>query len=70
MSGGFSGNYQKQLSDFEDFVKMKGSLMEITKLILLAEKYQRGEIDKAGVEKFALDTNFTFDKYYPLLTNN
>ncbi|MGO5287994.1 restriction endonuclease FokI C-terminal domain-containing protein [Pseudoscardovia suis] len=70
VSGGFSGNYQKQLSDFEDFVKMKGSLMEITKLILLAEKYQRGEIDKAGVEKFALDTNFTFDKYYPLLTNN
>lgn len=68
VSGSFTGNYRAQLKDFENFTKMRGSLMEIAKLILLAEKYRRHEINKDEVNDLALDGNITFEEYFPLLT--
>lgn len=69
VSGFFSGEYKKQLNDFENnSVNMRGSLMEITKLILLAEKYKRGEISHQEISNYALDNNITFNQYFPELT--
>lgn len=64
VSSFFIGNYESQLEDFQTRNNMKGSLMEIAQLILLAERYKAGKMDHAEFKKYALSNQHNFDQYY------
>lgn len=68
ISNYFSGNYEDQLKDFEKRNKMKGSLMEISKLILLAERYKAGKLNHSEFKKYALENHHDFNEYLETLT--
>lgn len=68
VSSFFIGNYEKQLEDFETRNKMKGSLMEIPQLILLAERYKAGKSSHEEFKNYALANNHNFNKYLAELT--
>ncbi|MDM8332533.1 restriction endonuclease FokI C-terminal domain-containing protein [Limosilactobacillus pontis] len=57
VSSFFVGNYKDQIADFETRNNMKGSLMEITKLILLAEQYKAGKLTHSQFKQIALTYN-------------
>lgn len=55
ISSFFVGNYEKQLESFEIRNKMQGSLMEISKLIFLAEQFKEGKLNHSQFKKIALE---------------
>lgn len=69
VSSFFVGNYDKQLADFETRNNMRGSLMEISQLILLAERYKQGRINHRQLKDYALANKHDFDSYFAELTN-
>lgn len=69
VSSYFVGNYEKQLKDFETRNKMRGSLMEIPQLILLAEKYKGGNLSHNDFKEYALANHHNFEEYFTELTN-
>lgn len=64
----FVGNYESQLRDFEERNKINGSLMEICKLILLAERYKAGKLSHAKFKEYALADHHNFEEYFTELT--
>ena len=70
VSSFFIGNYEKQLEDFETRNNMKGSLMEIPQLLLLAERYKAGKLSHDEFKSYALANKHDFTKYYSELTAN
>lgn len=68
ISSFFVGNYEEQLENFEARNDMKGSLMDISQLILLAERYKSGKLKHSEFKSYALANKHNFDKYYSELT--
>lgn len=64
VSSFFTGNYEHQLQDFETRNKMRGSLMEIPQLLLLAELYLAGKMNHTGFKTYALANKHDFAEYY------
>lgn len=67
ISSFYNGNYQSQLKDFEDRNKMRGGLIEIPKLILLAEEYQDKKISHAQINQQLLDDKIDWKDYSTIL---
>lgn len=63
ISSFYIGHYQDQLKDFEKRNNMKGGLIEITKLILLAEKYQSKALTHSQINEQLLDDNISWNEY-------
>lgn len=68
VSSYFIGNYEDQIKDFEIRNNMTGGLVEIAKLILLADKVKGDEISIKQFNSYILDKNISMDSYFPLLT--
>ncbi|HBC30643.1 MAG TPA: restriction endonuclease [Clostridiales bacterium] len=63
ISSYFTGKYRQQLADYEHSNQMRGSLMEIAKLLMLAEKVKAGILNYNDFKKYALDKNTDFEFY-------
>lgn len=70
VSSFFTGNYKNQLLDFERRNSMEGGLLEISKLILLAETFKRGQINRDKITNSILDSHVSFSQYIEKLTEN
>lgn len=63
VSGFYIGKYQEQLQDFENRKHMKGGLIEVAKLILLAEKYKENKITHDQITLQILNDHISQDEY-------
>lgn len=63
VSGFYIGKYQEQLQDFENRKHMKGGLIEVAKLILLAEKYKENKITHDQITRQILNDHISQDEY-------
>lgn len=63
VSSFYIGHYQEQLKDFEDRNHMQGGLIEIAKLILLAENYQENKINHADITQNLLNNKISWKEY-------
>ena len=63
ISGFFIGKYQAQLKDFENRKHIKGGLIEVAKLILLAEKYKENKITHDQITIQILNDHISQSEY-------
>lgn len=63
ISSFYTGNYEQQLDDFETRNHMRGGLIEIAKLILIAEKYREKQITRSAVTENLLNDEISWDQY-------
>lgn len=63
ISSFYVGHYKKQLIDFENRNKMTGALIEVPKLILLAEKYKDEHLSHDQITSILLNNHILFDQY-------
>lgn len=63
ISSFYVGHYADQLKDFENRNHMRGGLIEIAKLILIAENYQENKFNHDQVTDHLLDENVSWDEY-------
>lgn len=63
ISGFYIGNYESQLQDFEKRNHMQGGLIEVAKLILLAELYKEKSLDHEQITIHLLNDHISQDEY-------
>ena len=64
ISSYYIGNYSKQLLDFERGNEMKGGLVEIAKLILVAEKVKENSLNEEKATENLLNNEISMAEYY------